>query len=325
MFITLFHHKINLLSLVISASIVLTSIGVSVAYLNFISETLPNVFFDLFGKQSSTLPLSQRTVPLIVLPVILLLSYTTNFKQLALTSILGDVSVILCCILIIIYGLNNDNNNDKSVLFEIINVKTLPEYFGSVGFLFAIHIMILPILQQIKLSNDDDNDNNNNDNNENNNDNNNDKNNNTQNVDNIILLNERKKVINVAYLFITLFNAFFGFIGYNLYSHSNCTNDITIGPCGNILNNLVGIIWCSPVKILLCIDLLFTIPIVLGASRELIESYIFFDSAFKDNNILLKHRSTLRYCFRTVLVLITFVISVVYPNFNKAVSLVLQK
>ena len=308
----IFNRNINIIYILISLSIIFTSIGVSVAYINFIGETIPEVIIDIYGH--SITGISQRTIPLFLLPLILLLSYLKTFKALAFTSILGNIAVLIGCIVILVYGYRNMTSFNNKIFYEVVKINTVPEYFGNVSFLFAIHVVILPILQQLRTSpstviipNTDI----------------------VSNTDNNIIIEkiendntliQRIIVVKWAYLFITTFNTGFGLVGYILFSNQTCEEDARVGPCGNILNNLVGII-VSPIKVLLCIDILFTIPLVLAAARELIENNLLE----KDNkvfDIANKHSSTIRIVIRSILVLFTFIIAVSFPQFARSVNLV---
>jgi len=309
--VNIFNRNINIVYVLISLSIIFTSIGVSVAYINFISETIPEVIIDIYGR--SITGISQRTIPLFLLPIILLLSYLKTFKALAFTSILGNIAVLIGCIVILVYGYRNMTSFNNKILYEVIKIKTVPEYFGNVSFLFAIHVVILPILQQLRtspntdivpstdiVSNTDNNII-------------------TENIENDNNLIQRIRVVKWAYLFITTFNTCFGLVGYILFSNQACEEDARVGPCGNILNNLVGIV-VSPIKVLLCIDIMFTIPLVLVAARELIENNLLE----KDNKVFdtaNKHSSTI-IVIRSILVLLTFIIAVSFPQFARSVNLV---
>lgn len=280
--VVVFNRKINLVYLIILMSTIFTSIGVCVAYINFICETVQ----ALSG-------ISQRTIPLFLMPIILYLSYLKTFKVLAWTSALGDISVVVGCAVIIIYGIQARSYSGH-VLHEIVNLTTIPEYFGSVGFLFAIHVVILPILQQLRMN----------------------VNSNEGTTD---LLKQRIIVIIRSFVFITIFNALFGFMGYILFANSWCQIDHKQGPCSNVLGNLEGGA-ISTVKVLLCIDLMLTIPMVLASSREIIEKHFFH--AFENMTLASKHSSTLRIVIRTLLVFCTFLFAVCFPEFSRSVNVV---
>jgi amino acid permease len=163
------------------------------------------------------------------------------------TSLIGNVAVFSGCVGVIMYGYffyRHDLTFDHS----FVEWKTLPKYIGGNTFLFAIHVVILPIMQQM-----DDTDNN----------------------------KVKKIVIAGSFSFITLFNAVFGFIGFLLFANSECkhVDKSYFGPCDNILSNMSGGNVLDTIRILVCVDLLFTVPLILAASRVIIEKLIFQSDA----------------------------------------------
>jgi hypothetical protein len=197
----------------------------------------------------------------------------------------GDIAVLSGLVLIIIYGSlysfgNNSNNNDsksahnnsdnnsnsislsdfpafKSVS-DGLETHTLLYYFGTTSFLFAIHAVILPILRGTL---------------------------NDQNNDIF--------VISTLYTSITIANTFFGALGYILFSveglscpasifpaslqesKSTPLHPINRGPCPSILSNIhQGTMFLSVAKLFICIDLLFTIPLIVGASRQILDKSV---------------------------------------------------
>ena len=95
----------------------------------------------------------------------------------------------------------------------------------------------------------------------------------------------KRDAINGSYLFITLFNGIFGAAGFLLFDKSVCTNDQATaykGPCDNILSSISGGSLLDFVKILVSVDLLFTIPLILAASRAVIEDGILDSALIRD-------------------------------------------
>jgi len=201
---------------------------------------------------------------------------------------------VMGCLVIIFYGIQK-KSFDSNVLHEIVHIKTIPEFFGTVGFLFAIHVVILPILQQLRTN---------------------------TNCDQTHVETQRIKVIIKSFAFITIFNALFGLVGYFLFANSYCKSDNRKGPCSNVLGNMEDAI-VSPVKILLCVDLMMTIPMVLAASREIIEIHFFHVIENKMKfDIASRHSSTIRTIIRTLLVFFTFLFSIFFPQFSRALNFV---
>ncbi len=69
-------------------------------------------------------------------------------------------------------------------------------------------------------------------------------------------------VVNWTYVGVVLVNAVFGAMGYMVFG-SNTQGLVIFNVCNNVVGGLV--------KILLGVDLLFTVPIVLSAPRRLLE------------------------------------------------------
>ena len=274
--ITILGTKFNVAYLVISMGIMLTSLGVSAAYVDFISDTLPDVLRN-FSNYELTLLTRSRT-PWFIMPIILGLSFLRTFKVLTYTSVIGNVAVFSGCIGVIVYGYLF-YRNEVTLDHNFVEWKTLPRYVGGNTFLFAIHVVILPIMQQIEGSDSN---------------------------------GLKKHVIGRSFFFITLFNAIFGVTGFLLFASSECKNvtDAYLGPCDNILSNMSGGYALDLIRILVCVDLLFTVPLILAASRVLIEKLILESETTKG-----LHRSWSQYSNRRGL---QYSISTSNPQFDAA-------
>jgi amino acid permease len=162
-----------------------------------------------------------------------------------------------------------------------VNWSTLPEAAGSIAFLFCIHVVVLPVSQSLKGNNRHQQE------------------------------NDFKCVICTSYTAITLANAAFG---------ATCVLLFGLNTQGNVLTNLANSgtypTLVMLIRILLCIDLLFTIPMILAAGREIIED------AAVNTNFGRNHISATRNTTRVFLVGIIFLIVAVVPDFMDAVSLV---
>ena len=149
---TLFGIKFNVISCLISVGIVATSLGVCTAYVDFISETLPVVLRGWMRRDD--IYLTRSNCPWILMPIVLLLSYLRTMKVLTLTSGLGDVAVFVGCIVVIGYGITH-YSSDVTFRHPLIEWNTLDKYVGSNSFLFAVHIVILPIMHQMSWESND--------------------------------------------------------------------------------------------------------------------------------------------------------------------------
>ena len=241
--------KYNLAHFIISIGILLTSLGVCAAYVDFIAGTLPEVIRG-WSKDGYIIFTTSNT-PWIIMPIILGFSFLRTMKVLTYTSFLGNLLVMIGCFTVIILGIIR-YHNDVTFQHNFVEWQTLPRYVGGNTFLFAIHVVILPLMQQ--MENQDGNKN-------------------------------KRDAINGSYLFITLFNGIFGAAGFLLFDKSVCTNDQATaykGPCDNILSSISGGSLLDFVKILVSIDLLFTIPLILAASRAVIEDGILDSALIRD-------------------------------------------
>jgi amino acid permease len=155
----------------------------------------------------------------------------------------------------------------------------LPQFFASAFFLFAIHTALLPILGETQKDEG--------------------QYSSGSSFFSFVpdVTRTRRKIILYSYFFVTLFNTVFALLAYLLYVDlpSKCfpNEEKGVGICPNILSNLYhashqthGINEASTVlsvvKILVCFDLLFTIPLLLGSARPTCEKLFLrlFDTTF---------------------------------------------
>jgi len=239
--------------------VVATILGVCGVYLDFIGHEL-NVITNNAVSQKGFMLLC--AIPLIFL------SWLRSLKYLVHTSLVGDVAVTSGIISVLIYGIVTAKHVENPFHMPFIN-STFADFFGQCVFLFAIHVVILPISQSMEEP---------------------------------ALF---PKVANGSFTLIVIVNGIFGFVGYLLYGANTkgLVIDNVSGPLGTV------------VKILLCFDLFFTVPIVLTAPRELIEGAIM--TRWGENNEFWK-----RNFIRTMTVCLFVVISLAVPNINNLATLV---
>ena len=267
-----------------------TSLGVCAVYVIFISTQITNIV----GSDTTT----QMDVALMLSPIIVGLALLRSFKYLVFTSILGDVAVLLGLIGTIFIGVSNGikaspfapvvpmmaNGTTALQHLPAINWSTLPESAGSIAFLFCIHVVILPISQSLKGDANDS-------------------------------VASHKKgfrcVTFSSYFCITLVNVFFG---------AACVCLFGLETQGNVLSNIAASgtypSLVLTIRVLLCIDLLFTIPMVLAAGREIIEDTMVDLSCGRN------HVGAVRNATRVMLVVVIYIIVATVPKFEEAVSLV---
>eukprot|EP00658_Telonema_sp_P-2_P033626 TRINITY_DN24642_c0_g1_i2.p1 TRINITY_DN24642_c0_g1~~TRINITY_DN24642_c0_g1_i2.p1 ORF type:complete len:521 (-),score=120.21 TRINITY_DN24642_c0_g1_i2:152-1714(-) len=213
---------------IVTFAIILTSIGVSVAYALFIGTSLHGKPFNWDG----TWIMAGLLVPMG------LLAQLRSFKYLAFTSVLGDVAVTAGVVGTIAIGLSDG----RSITWPHTDaIKVVGTEFGGVArglatisFLFLVHIMTLPMTQSLKSD------------------------------------LERPKdwhfVAHVSYAFIGLLNLLFTVLAVCIFW------DDDGGIASPVTNNLGDGAGPTTIKLLLCVDLLFTIPMIMAVGREVIEN-----------------------------------------------------
>lgn len=115
--------------------IIFTSMGVCVAYVDFIVGALVDIIPNA----------SQGAVMALLYPIVALLALLRSFRYLAFTSILGDVAVAAGLIGTIVIGISSGQRLEPPP--TDINFAELPRAAGNIAFLFLIHVVILPIAQ----------------------------------------------------------------------------------------------------------------------------------------------------------------------------------
>ena len=203
------------------------SVGVCGSYLVFITTNLESLFPDV-ATQGSFL--------LLVLPIVVLLSSLRDMKHFAFASLLGDVSVVLGMVVVLVYGILY-NRIERTSCVAVGSIETMPLAFGAIGYLFLVHFLVLPIETSMAQP-------------------------------------ERfpvtaKKTFSVC----AVLSGSFGIMGYLLFGTD--TQQI-------VLLNVQGSFFVSAVKILLCVDLLLTYPVVMRPSIVIVEQSVHTLSSAKE-------------------------------------------
>lgn len=246
--------RVNVVEILINVGIFFTGVSVSATYIDFISSTVSQLVSSWFysnNKSSSASFLgSQLIVVLCIFPVLLLLIYLPSLSILSITSAFGDIAIAAACITVIAYGMVY-NDSTSSEMNHLVNQtsffaqgSTIYKYFGGTISLFAIHIVCISLLTPL---------------------------------DNF---ESKKSVVVVSFIVITLSNVIFGAAGYLLYYNApyaycdqiqGAYNPSRI--CPNIMENIPpDSMVPSVIKLLLCVDLLFTIPVVLQSTISIFEN-----------------------------------------------------
>lgn len=198
------------------------SIGVCGSYLVFMAATLHSLVPHL----------SQNSFLLLLVPIVILLSSVRDVQRFAFASLLGDISVVLGMVVVLIYGVGyHEGNNDESAkrVMAVGSFGDMPLGFGNIGYLFLVHFLALPIESSMRRP------------------------------DQFI------SVASVTFSMCALIGGGFGLIGYLTFGEK--TEQI-------ILLNVEGSFFLTAVKLLLCIDLICTYPLVMRPSIMIVQQTI---------------------------------------------------
>ena len=220
----------NVLQILVTTMIVLTSLGVSIAYCLFIVTTFSKAPFSL-GVDAIVL--------LLIVPVAAL-AQLRSFKYLAFTSVLGDVAVTVGIVGSVIIGLADGRSckwpNTDLVASVNSDFGDVSKGLATISFLFLVHMMTLPMAQSLDKD-----------------------------------LEEPqgfKTVAWVSYAFIGGLNLVFTVLAVCIFAEDD----------GGILNPLTDNLGsggaAATIKVLLSVDLLFTIPMIMAVGREIVEGRV---------------------------------------------------
>jgi amino acid permease len=284
----------SILHSVAVGGITCTSVGVCVAYVDFI-----------VGVLTGLLHCSQYEVMVLLFPCILGLALLRSFRYLAFTSILGDIAVLAGLVGTVSFGVAQGASFTPPSTLPTVNVTGLPQAAGNIAFLFLIHAVVLPIAQSMRSAS-------------------------PPSTPRATSLGHADPVhsigINVgggtdtpptrsfasvawpSYAVITLGNVAFGGICYALFANSTAPNVLQ-----NLQSGSAGVI---AIQLLLCVDLLFTISMVLAAGREICEGYTMA------SQLGAIHETLTRTLTRLVLVLLIFGVASALPSFGDVVTLI---
>eukprot|EP01138_Halocafeteria_seosinensis_P015971 gb/GECG01016299.1/.p1 GENE.gb/GECG01016299.1/~~gb/GECG01016299.1/.p1 ORF type:complete len:651 (+),score=60.52 gb/GECG01016299.1/:1-1953(+) len=260
----------SLFRFIVYFGFIATSIGACSAYVDFIASTIPSVFPVL----------NQTYTVLLIFPLLVGLALIRSMRLLAFTSILGNLAISFGLLTVLVSGFVDKPDEKRSRTLEVTtldtsvplvgNIKGFFRAFGTIAFLFAVHIIVYPIMQSMKRRKD------------------------------------FGKTIIGTYTVVTVINGSFAVLSVLLFAGATSSN---------IVENLSAGIYADAVKLLLCVDLLFTVPIVLGAARFLIEDTVVpkFPETW-DTHV--------RNIVRLVLTIIIATICFLIPSFANLVTLV---
>jgi len=236
------------------------------------------------------------------------LALLRSFRYLAFTSIVGDIAVLAGLVGTVTFGLAQGASFTPPSSLPALNVAELPQAAGNIAFLFLIHAVLLPIAQSMSSAS-------------------------PPSTPIAASLGPHGAPIRsvgigtgagaeashskqqsfasvawVSYAVITLGNVVFGGVCYALFADRTASNVLQ-----NLQSGSAGV---TVIQLLLCVDLLFTIPMVLAAGREICEGYAMASW------LGAIHETLTRTLTRLVLVLLIFAVAAAIPSFGDAVSLI---
>jgi len=267
---------VNWAQVAIYVGISATSLGVCAAYFDFIAATMNSVIPSV----------SQTSWKLIVGAIMAPLSLLRTFKYLAWSSVMGNFGVVAALVAVIAAGIGQyddllPNNSTKvnPLTLPAAEANTFPQFFGAAAFLFAIHMIVLPLSQAMYRPDRD-----------------------------------FTRVAYTSYGIITVLNVVFAAACYMLFQ-----DDTGQMITSNIPNTGAWEYINSVVLVLLSIAMLFTIPMILSASREIIEESVLVAVSKGDP---LQYEEMIRNAVRLTLVAIILGLVFAVKDFNDMVNLV---
>jgi len=284
--------------ILISACITLSIIGICATYLDFLSSIGQMLIYVSLNRWVSRFKLCW-----LIFPVESFLCSLENYKSLRFTTILGSFAVVFACFVVIIVGFASDNIPHPSVeklmsnSENLINPSGISSFLSSALFVFAVHIVAVPILQ-------------------------------SQQDKSLI-----KNSLVIAYSALATFNIVFGILG--ILAFENCQENILSSlPSGNLLN-LVQVLLC--LDLLLTFPLVLAVargivepPVMLFFSEQFhLQTREIIDAGIENETLTQKLKCTqhpfltqfLKYIVRAFLVLLCVLLAVLIPKISDMVSL----
>ena len=223
------------------AGVVATCFGVCAAYIDFCAGVLPPIFLRYCGGHAGA-PVFAAAIS----PIVFLLSLIESAKTLSFTSMLGNVAVVAGIVGVVGGGAGKR----EAGVGPLARPAGVPTFFGSTVFLFAIHIVVLPIAHGMRPK------------------------------------RPAAKAPNTtfataacwAFAVIAVVNAVFAGTSAVLFYRGHChpsdpdLPDGYKGPCPNVLSNFATTSIALDVVILFfCANIVLTTPLILLAPRAILE------------------------------------------------------
>jgi amino acid permease len=129
----------NVMSVIAFLGIVTTAVGVGAVYVDFVSSVIP----------AAVPQLSPIATAAIMFPVVLLLTILGRLDWLAYTSFLGNIAIAAGIIAVLSVPVPNAPEVQEVPPARVVGAG---QFIGSTSFLFAIHIIALPVIEGVALA-----------------------------------------------------------------------------------------------------------------------------------------------------------------------------
>mmetsp|Transcript_10570 Transcript_10570/g.25826 ORF Transcript_10570/g.25826 Transcript_10570/m.25826 type:complete len:502 (-) Transcript_10570:174-1679(-) len=196
---------------------------------------------------------------LVITAPLLILALIQSFKLLKFTSILGDVAVVAGLVGTIAGGLAHRTLSWPTNIpaFNSSSDGSVPTGIATLCFMFTIHMLCLPMAQSLEGD--------------------------------LAHPKNFRKSVNISFTVIMLLNLAFTLICVCIFAEDS------EGIMNPIVKNLSKGKALQAVRMLLCLDLLFTVPMVLAVGREIVEGSIFSAFGMRDVQLNLSSPDHLDY------------------------------
>ena len=194
--------------------------------------------------------------------VLALISWTPRLKEVAFFSLMGDVALLVAMGVVIAYGIVEFDLKPLSAYQQVpMSFKNFADFYGPVVFLFGVHILVVPLQQQMAKP------------------------------------EKFEKTLDVSLIVVVISNVMFALFAWMLYD-AHVSSPITDSLCKNLhhIQNvaqvaLIGgennvfsfVITCFLLTfcvVFVQIDLIFTFSIVFVGGRDVVEALFFSTGDF---------------------------------------------
>ncbi len=213
--------------------VVSCSCGICAVYVLFICETLHTIC-EARLAHGGVAPPSMNELALLTSPAVLALALLRSFRYLVVTSVVGDLAVLLALGATLAVGAY-DGAKASPASLPLAQWSNAPNAAGAIAFLFLVHIILLPVAQSFRGDTE----------------------------------REQRKLVPVvwwSYALIATVNAAFAATCVCLFgTDTKPTVILNLSATHRFPSLVLG------VQLLLCLDLLVTTPMALAAGREIVE------------------------------------------------------